>query len=53
VREGAYVDWPAYVTERADERGVSGTPSVYVEGVPVHANAETIAAAVSEVGSPS
>jgi protein-disulfide isomerase len=49
VAEGAYLDWVAYVTARAMARGVSGTPSTFVKGVPVPARADTIAAAVAEV----
>jgi protein-disulfide isomerase len=49
VGEHIYLDWVAYVTARAMERGVSGTPSVFVGGVPVPANASTIAAAVASV----
>ncbi|MEU6367020.1 hypothetical protein ABZ876_15125 [Streptomyces sp. NPDC046931] len=32
VRDGVHLDWPPYVTARADERGVRGTPTVLVEG---------------------
>ncbi|MFD1940390.1 DsbA family protein [Nonomuraea mangrovi] len=49
VLSGAYLDWTAYLTEAAIERGVSGTPAVLVEGVPVPANPRTIAAAVAAV----
>jgi protein-disulfide isomerase len=42
-----YLPWAAFVTQRAIERGVSGTPSVYVAGTPVPANERTIAAAVA------
>jgi protein-disulfide isomerase len=49
VRAGAYLEWTAFVTAVALERGVSGTPSVFVEGVPVPANASTIATAVAAV----
>ena len=49
VMAGRYLPWAAFVTERAIERGVSGTPSVYVAGTPVPANARTIAAAVAAV----
>jgi protein-disulfide isomerase len=49
VRNHVYLDWTMYVTERAAERGVSGTPSVYVQGIPVPANARTIVAAVAAV----
>jgi hypothetical protein len=46
VFEGRYLDWVDYLTRVALLRGVSGTPSVYVEGVPVPANPHTIAEAV-------
>jgi protein-disulfide isomerase len=49
VAEGAYLEWASYVTARAMERGVSGTPSTFVEGVPVPARADTIASAVAEI----
>jgi protein-disulfide isomerase len=45
----AYLEWTAYVTERALARGVSGTPTVLVAGVPVPANPDTIEAAVAAV----
>jgi protein-disulfide isomerase len=47
--KGVYLPWTEYVTLRAVERGVSGTPSVFVVGVPVPANGPVIAAAVAEV----
>jgi protein-disulfide isomerase len=50
VASGRYLDWAAYVTARAAALGVSGTPSTYVEGVPVPANARAIAAAVAATG---
>jgi protein-disulfide isomerase len=43
----AYVPWVDYVTDRAIARGVSGTPTVMVEGVPVPASARIIAEAVT------
>jgi protein-disulfide isomerase len=46
VRAGRYIEWAEYVTARAIARGVSGTPSVYVDGVGVPASARAIAAAV-------
>jgi protein-disulfide isomerase len=49
VAAGAYLEWVAYVTARATERGVNGTPSVLVGGVPVPANAQMIAAAVADL----
>jgi protein-disulfide isomerase len=45
----AYVPWTEYVTQQAMARGVSGTPTTLVEGVPVPANARAIAAAVAAV----
>jgi protein-disulfide isomerase len=49
VASGVHLPWVEYVTQRAAERGVSGTPSVFVAGVPVPANGPVIAAAVAEV----
>jgi protein-disulfide isomerase len=49
VPEHAYVPWADHVTQRAMARGVSGTPTTLVEGVPVPANARAIAAAVASV----
>jgi protein-disulfide isomerase len=49
VASGVYVPWSEYVTLRAAARGVSGTPSVFVAGVPVPANGDVIEAAVAEV----
>jgi protein-disulfide isomerase len=49
VPEHRYVPWADYVTRRALARGVSGTPTTLVEGVPVPANAPAIAAAVASV----
>ncbi|MDQ1720492.1 MAG: hypothetical protein QOI26_226 [Pseudonocardiales bacterium] len=46
---GRYLNWVDYVTQVALLRGVSGTPSVYVEGVPVPANPHTIAEAVHAI----
>jgi len=49
VPEHPYVPWSDYVTQRALARGVSGTPTTLVDGVPVPANAPAIAAAVASV----
>jgi protein-disulfide isomerase len=49
VGDGRYLEWAAYVTTRAIERGVGGTPSVFVDGIPVPANARMIAAAVEGI----
>ena len=47
VRSGRYLDWPSYVTSAATDRGVTGTPTVLVGGVPVAPDGPAIAAAVS------
>jgi protein-disulfide isomerase len=49
VTSHAYLEWTAYLTERALARGVSGTPTVFVAGVAVPANPDTIVAAVAAV----
>ncbi|MGW2732077.1 DsbA family protein [Streptomyces sp. NPDC001494] len=46
VRQGVYLDRSSYVTATAVQRGVGGTPTVAVQGVPVPANPHTILAAV-------
>ncbi|HEY6759118.1 MAG TPA: thioredoxin domain-containing protein [Baekduia sp.] len=47
VAAGAHLPWVPYVTERAIERGVDGTPSVYVAGAPVPVEEKAIAKAVT------
>jgi protein-disulfide isomerase len=47
VPEHPYIPWADRVTQRAMARGVSGTPTTLVAGVPVPANARAIAAAVA------
>ena len=47
VREHTYIEWAAYVTARAVRQGVNATPTVFVQGVPVPANAQMIVAAVT------
>ncbi|MER7191234.1 DsbA family protein [Streptomyces flaveolus] len=46
VRQGVYLEWSSFVTATAIQRGVGGTPTVAVQGVPVPANPQTILAAV-------
>jgi protein-disulfide isomerase len=46
IGEGRYLEWSTYVTTRAAERGVSGTPSAFVDGVSLPANLTMIAAAI-------
>jgi protein-disulfide isomerase len=49
IRRGTYLPWPAFVTERAIARGIAGTPSVFVAGIPVAARPGPILAAVERV----
>ena len=48
VFSGTYHPWVRFVTELAAERGVGGTPTVLVAGIPVPANPQTVSAAVAE-----
>jgi protein-disulfide isomerase len=50
VAAHGYLPWVAYLTSRAVERGVSGTPSVYVNGTAVAADTDAIVAAVDAAG---
>jgi protein-disulfide isomerase len=45
-----YRDWPSYVTERAVDAGVGGTPTVLVAGVSVEPEPREIAAAIHAAG---
>jgi protein-disulfide isomerase len=47
VLDSPYLDWPAYVTERATELGVESTPTVLVAGTAVEPGAQPVAAAVA------
>ncbi|MDT5135496.1 MAG: hypothetical protein QOE41_4807 [Mycobacterium sp.] len=49
IRRGTYLPWPSFVTERAIARGIAGTPSVFVDGIPVPARPGPIVAAVDRV----
>jgi protein-disulfide isomerase len=49
IGEQRYVEWAGFVTMRAAERGVTGTPSVFVDGVPVPANGRLIVTALEEL----
>ncbi len=49
LRKGTYLPWPPFVTERAVARGVAGTPSVFVHGIPVAARPGPILAAIERV----
>ena len=47
LADGPYLDWPSYVTARADALGVEATPTVLVAGAAVRPEAQSIAAAVA------
>jgi protein-disulfide isomerase len=49
VRQHRYLDWVEFVTARAIQRGVQGTPTVLVAGAPVEAEPDAIVAAVAAV----
>ena len=49
IRRGTYLPWPSFVTERAVARGIAGTPSVFVAGIPLAARPGPILAAVERV----
>ncbi|WP_053227097.1 DsbA family protein [Solirubrobacter soli] len=49
VLEETHLPWTDFVSQVAAERGISGTPSVFVGGVPVPANGPAIAATVAEL----
>jgi protein-disulfide isomerase len=50
LSDGPYLDWPAFVTERATEAGVSATPTVLVAGTAVRPDARAVTAAVGRAG---
>jgi protein-disulfide isomerase len=50
VHAGRYLPWPTWVTECATRRGVSGIPTVYVDGRPVAARPGPIVMAVRAAG---
>jgi protein-disulfide isomerase len=49
IHLGSYLPWPSFVTQRAIARGVAGTPSVFVDGIPVPARPGPIVAAVERL----
>ena len=48
LSEAPYLDWPPYVTARATDIGVNGTPTVLVAGTAVRPEAQAISAAVAK-----
>ena len=51
VGEGPYREWPTYVTARAVEDSVEGTPTVRVDGVDIEPDGESLTAAVLQAQS--
>jgi protein-disulfide isomerase len=47
VRSERYADWTRSVTEAASQAGVTGTPTVLVNGTPVPRSADALRAAVA------
>ena len=52
VDSGRYLDWPPYVTARAEALGVSGTPTVLVNGKRVAPEADALVSAVEAAAGP-
>lgn len=50
VRDGKYRPWTGHVTEKASERGVSGTPTVFVDNQQIENSPDALTAAVSSAG---
>ena len=48
VADGPYLDWPSYVTARASQAGVGGTPTVLVAGADISPEPDAITAAVAQ-----
>ena len=51
--DGRYHDWPTFVTSRAAQAGVEGTPTVRVNGADVEPDADSLTAAVQQAESKS
>lgn len=53
VSDGRYETWPTHTTDAASARGVSGTPTIYVNGTKVDATVQAVTAAIAAAGGPS
>jgi protein-disulfide isomerase len=51
--DGRYHDWPTFVTSRAAQAGVEGTPTVRVNGTDIEPDGESLTAAVQQAESAS
>jgi protein-disulfide isomerase len=52
VNDGTYKTWPDHTTDAASARGVSGTPSVFVNGTKVDPTLAAVTAAIAAAGGP-
>ena len=52
VNDGKYKTWPTHTTDAASARGVSSTPTVYVNGAKVNPTLADITAAIAAAGGP-
>ena len=52
VNDGKYETWPDHTTDAASARGVSGTPSVFVNGTKVDPTLAAVTAAIAAAGGP-
>lgn len=50
VKDGKYKDWTSHVSDKASERGVTGTPTIYVNGKQVKNSLEALNEAVAAAG---
>jgi protein-disulfide isomerase len=50
VNNGTYMTWPEHTTDAASAKGVSGTPTVFVNGTKVTASFDAIKAAITAAG---
>ena len=50
VTDGTYLTWPAHTTDVASEKGVSGTPSIFVNGTKVNATLAAVQTAITAAG---
>jgi protein-disulfide isomerase len=53
VKDGRYTTWPDHTTDLASQRGVTGTPTVFVNGVKVDPTLAAVTAAIGAAIGPS
>lgn len=52
VNDGKYKTWPTHTTDAASARGVSGTPTVFVNGTKVDPTLDAVTGAIAAAGGP-